>query len=45
MYWRGEGVTQDLKLAREWLEKGYRHVSFLLYIFYNIIYFVYKYNI
>jgi len=25
MYWRGEGVKQDMKLAREWLEKGYRH--------------------
>jgi len=25
MYWRGEGVQQDMKLAREWLEKGYRH--------------------
>ncbi|ORX83331.1 HCP-like protein [Anaeromyces robustus] len=25
MYWRGEGVEQDMKKAREWLEKGYRH--------------------
>jgi len=28
MYWRGEGVEQNMKKAREWLEKGYRHVSF-----------------
>ncbi|ORY82234.1 HCP-like protein [Neocallimastix californiae] len=25
MYWRGEGVEQDMKKAREWLEKGYHH--------------------
>lgn len=25
LYWRGEGVEQDMKKAREWIEKGYRH--------------------